>query len=117
MKLTFEYMIVDSNIFKLERKLSDPSDQPLDVNLIQGLPSEHFEDEYIESNLGYTNQSFKKIFEDEYKDIILIDKLDQTTMSSIQWEPCSETLSVEPRCQLCLSIRNHLRAQAFPRTS
>ena len=34
MKLTFENMIVDLNIFNLERQPSDPSDEPLDVNLI-----------------------------------------------------------------------------------
>ena len=40
-------------MFNIERQPSDPSDQPLDVNIIQGLPSEHFEDGYIESNFGY----------------------------------------------------------------
>jgi len=34
MKLIFENMTVNLNIFNLERQPSDPSDQPLDVNLI-----------------------------------------------------------------------------------
>ena len=34
MKLTFENMTVDLNIFNLERQLNEPSNKPLDVNLI-----------------------------------------------------------------------------------
>ena len=44
----------------------------LDVNLIQELPSEHFEDEYIESNFGYTDQTFEKFFDEE---IMLLNEL------------------------------------------
>ena len=43
MKFIFENVIVDLNIFNLRRQPSDPSDQPLDVNLIQGVSSEHYE--------------------------------------------------------------------------
>jgi len=48
MKLTFENMIVDLNIFNLGKQLSNLSDQSLAVNLIQWLPNEYFKDEYIE---------------------------------------------------------------------
>ena len=69
-------MIVDLSIFNLRRQLSDPSTQLLGVNLIQGLPSEYFENEYIESNFGYIDQSFEKIFDEA---IVLLDELDQMT--------------------------------------
>jgi len=45
MKLTFGNMTIDLNIFNLGKQPSDHSDQPFDVNMIQGTSSEHFEDE------------------------------------------------------------------------
>ena len=41
-------MTIDLNIFNLGKQPSDASDQPFEVNLIQGLPSEHFEEEGLD---------------------------------------------------------------------
>lgn len=48
-------MTFDLNIFILGKQPSDLSNQSLDEKLIQELPSEHFEDKYIDS----TNQNFR----------------------------------------------------------
>ena len=45
MKLTFENLTIDRNIFNLGKQSNDQSDQPFDVNMTQGISSEHFEDE------------------------------------------------------------------------
>jgi len=45
MKLTFGNMTMDLNIFNLEKQPRDHSDQPIDVNMIQGISSKYFEDE------------------------------------------------------------------------
>jgi len=94
MKLMFRNMTVDLDIFNLERQPSDPSNQPLDVNLIQRLPSEYFENEYIESNFSYNDQNFEKFFDEE---IMLLDELNQMTnhMSSTRWEHGPEPLNFE----------------------
>lgn len=36
------------NIFNKPKQPSDLSNEPLDVNIIQGLPSEYFKDKYID---------------------------------------------------------------------
>jgi len=59
MNLTFENMTVDLNMFNLGRQPSDPFDQSLDVNLIRWVPSEYFKDEYMETNINYTNKSLR----------------------------------------------------------
>ena len=41
MKLTFDNMTTDLNIFNLEKQPGDHSDQPFDINMIQGIWSEH----------------------------------------------------------------------------
>ena len=96
-------MTVDLNIFNLWRQPSDPSNQPIDINLIQGLPNKHFEDKYTESNFGHTDQGFEKFFSEE---MMLLEELYQTTnhVSSTRWKSCPKPLSVEPRNQLCPSI-------------
>ena len=43
MKLTFENMTINLNIFNLGKQ--PRSDQPFEVNLVQEFPSEHFEEE------------------------------------------------------------------------
>ena len=47
-------MTIDLNIFNLGKQPSDHSDQPFDVNMIQGLSSEHFEEEG--SDIEYLDQ-------------------------------------------------------------
>jgi len=54
MKLTFGNMTLDLNIFNLVKQPSDHSDQPFDVNMIQGISSEQFEDEG--SDIEYLDQ-------------------------------------------------------------
>ena len=56
MKLTFGNMTLDLNIFNLAKQPSDHSDQPWehDVNMIQGISSEQFENEG--SNIEYLDQ-------------------------------------------------------------
>jgi len=54
MKLTFGNMTIDFNIFNLGKQPIDHSDQPFDVNMIQGISSEHFEDEG--SDIEYHDQ-------------------------------------------------------------
>ena len=54
MKLTFGNITIDLNIFNLGKQPSDHSDQPFDVNWIQGIPSEHIEDEG--SDIRYLDQ-------------------------------------------------------------
>lgn len=55
-------MTVDLNIFDLGKQPSDSSNKPINVNLIQGLPNEHFEDE---RNIDCINQNFKEFFVEE----------------------------------------------------
>jgi len=54
MKLTFGNMTINLNIFNLRKQPSDHSDQPFDVNMIQEISSEHFEDEG--SDIEYLDQ-------------------------------------------------------------
>lgn len=47
MRLSFRNMMLDLNIFNLWHQITDPFDELLDVNMIQGISSEYTEDEFF----------------------------------------------------------------------
>jgi len=73
-KLIFENMMSDLNIFNLGRQPSDPSDQLFEVNIIQGMSSDHFKEDHMDSDFGCTYQNFEKLCEKEIK---LFEEVDQ----------------------------------------
>jgi len=65
MKLTFDNMTVDLNIFNLKGKQSDPFDQPFEDNMIQDLSNEQFRQDQMESDYECTDQTFEELCEEE----------------------------------------------------
>jgi len=57
-KLTFENMTVNLNIFNLEGQNNDQSTEPFEVNMIQGLSSEYFKEDQMDTDVGRTYQIF-----------------------------------------------------------
>ena len=64
MKLSFGNMTVDLNIFNLGRQPSDPSDEPMEVNFIQGISSEQQEGE-CESDSNASALMIEELSDDE----------------------------------------------------
>ena len=64
MKLSFGNMTVDLNIFNLGRQPSDPSDEPMEVNFIQGISSEQQEGE-CESDSNASDLMIEELSDDE----------------------------------------------------
>jgi hypothetical protein len=101
MKLTFGNMTVDLNIFYFGKQPSDLMDEPFNCNLIQGLSSEHWEDEELEL-----------MYDDQFIDIEEMEELfdsmeeeNQADVSSTYCEPQPELLTTELRTPLKLSIK------------
>jgi len=91
MKLTFGNMTIDLNIFNLGKQLMDPSDQPFDVNLIEGIPSEHFEND-IQSKF------IQSKVEEEYDEVeqwFNAVEPQEDFISSFHWASISEPLEDE----------------------
>lgn len=51
-------MTLDFNIFNLGYQLTNPHDEPLDINMIQELSSEHIEEEFFDKLDSLVVESF-----------------------------------------------------------
>jgi len=95
MKLTFENMTIDLNIFNLVKQPSDHSDQPSDVNMIQGISSKYFEDEG--SDIEYLDQGSEPDEVEQGFDEV-IEQANQ--VSTTHWESLYESLDEDIQAPL-----------------
>ena len=99
MKLSFESMTINLNIFNLEKQPSDHSDQPFDINIIQGLSSKHFEDE--RSDIEYLDQRSEPDEVEQGFDKV-VEQADQ--VFTTYWESLYESLDEEIRAPFWPSV-------------
>ena len=110
MKLTFGNMTIDLNIFNLGKQPIYHSDQPFDVNMIQGISSEHFEDEG--SDIKYLDQGSEP--DEVEQGFEVVEQADQ--VFTTHWESLYESLDERIRAPLRLSVEEppNLELKPFP---
>ncbi|XP_020269345.1 uncharacterized protein LOC109844641 [Asparagus officinalis] len=106
MKLSFGNMTVDLNIFNLGRQPSDPSDEPMEVNFIQGISSEQQEGE-CESDSNASDLMIEELSDDELEIEPLVNHV-----FAVGWQ--REPLEIEPRVQLRPSVEEPPKLELKP---
>ena len=99
MRLNYGDLTVTLNIFNLDKQLINESDETFEVNMIEDFSEEEdlIEDE-IEFDLGYFDQSFEEIFEDE---LMFVEEANELTQCRIHksnkwYNPPPEPIIPEP---------------------
>ena len=92
-------MTVDLNMFNLYKKPIGPSNEPIEVNMIQELLEKYLIYESLEFYPGCFDQCFEDIFGEEIMYKKEVNNLTESTIhnSCSTWEPRSEPLLAEPR--------------------